>query len=184
MNKISKVTTLSFLVVSMAAGCSSSFSSGVSGDSSLKDLSEDEKTTFCESFRDYSDEFAEDNKEALCKFTGVTTAAFSAAFDPMADATMICEATVMECTSATAMVDGDPVASCKAQFTADCNVTVQEFEDCINADFEAREEAFAEFSKSCSELLNDSGSSMMTTSSTIAACQVVAEKCPTAGFGL
>ena len=151
----------------------------------MSELTDDEKKTFCEAHQEYAEEFAEENKDAVCKLGGVTAGAFAAAFDSTADGTMACEAAVAECTSAPlSMPDGDPVAACKMSFTADCDVTVEQFENCINENFDALEETFAEFDKSCSELLSNTTSSSVAASSSGTACKIIAEKCPSAQFSL
>ena len=185
MKRLTTISPSLLLGLTLAAGCSSSFSSGVSGDQVANELSDGDLTTFCESLADFESQFAEDNKEAVCKIAGVTAGAFSAAFDPMADGAAVCEQAVMECTSATSMGEaGDPVAACKMTDLTMCNASVAEIEDCINEGYELYEETLGEFSsQSCSELLSDTGMTDTSTPTPGAACSIVEEKCPSLNLG-
>ena len=185
MKRLTTISPSLLLGLTLAAGCSSSFSSGVSGDTVAKDISDGDLTTFCESLADFESQFAEDNKEAACKFSGALAGAFATAFDAMADGEAVCEQAVMECTSATSMGDaGDPVAACKMADLTMCNATVAEIEDCINEGYEEYEETLGEFSsQSCSELLNDTSMTGTSTPTPGTACVTVEEKCPGLNLG-
>ena len=184
MKRLTTITPSLLLGLTLAAGCSSSFSSGVSGDQVASELSDGDFTTFCESLVDFEAQFAEDNREATCKFAGTLAGAFASAFDAMADGEAICEASVMECTAATAMAGGDAIASCKMNDLTMCDATIAEIEDCINEGYDEYEETIGEFaSKSCSELLNDTSMTATSTPTPGAACLTLEEKCPGLNFG-
>lgn len=177
-----RLTTLFFApVLAATVGCSSgtSFSSGVDGSKKASELSEADVKAICDAAKKTAEDFAKNNEEALCNFSGGLAGVLASAGgggDPVA----LCEAAVTECKNAPFTTDTD---DCNPKVDG-CDVTVAEIETCFNDSLEVTEKAFDAFAgKSCSELTSGSTFETAGNIEEPASCKAIDEKCPDISFG-
>lgn len=163
-NRISKLTT-AFTLAVLTSACG--FNSGLDGSTEVSALSAEDQKTLCEEQADYTERRVDE--EALenftCTFLGLVFGGLSNPDDPVAG----CQASVDMC-KASESDEEEEGGSCDDFTTMGCDITVAEYEACLEERVEQINEVAS--SVSCSSMEGDFD---VTDGE---ACAAVAEKCP------
>ena len=177
MNIYTRISSVLFLGLAVACG-GTSFSSGVDSSKKVSELDDADATKICEAAEKTATDFAKDNKEGLCKFSGGIAGGLAGAFGQ--DPATACQMAVDDCLTKDATTE---TGECMPK-VADCDATVEEMEACYNDTLDAMNELFGEFaSKECAELVMDSSESTLNLTAP-ASCTSLAQKCPSLNYGV
>ncbi len=152
------------------------FDSGLDDTKKVDQLTTEESEQLCTSANDYTSSqiSTEETQKFGCYFGGLLTAEFTVALNPMADYAQTCTSKYEECLMEPAQMQTSEDACMNAMPPSNCDVTIAEYEDCIQERTLLTKQVLADISCDPMSLQN------ALTVEQGPRCQALKEKCPSA----
>ena len=152
------------------------FDSGVDDSKKVEQITQEEAEQLCSSTGDYASEqiTADQTKQFGCYFGGLRAAEFMVALQPNADFAMACMTSYDECMMQPDMTQMSQDDCSGAMPPANCDVTVAEYEDCVQERIQLTKEAISQVS--CERM----SLQVITGVEDGPNCQAIKDRCPSA----
>lgn len=150
------------------------FDSGVDDSKQVSQITPEEAEQLCQSAGDYASEqiTREETKQFSCYFGGLLAAEFAVALQPTADFQMTCMSSYDECMMQPDMMQTTQDSCSGAMATPNCDITIAEYEDCVQERVQLTKEVLSQVS--CERMTLQTATSVEDGPN----CQAIKDRCP------